>query len=678
MKPRLLLVLCLGAVLLTSNVALSENEQKKQSKQPNQKVSSPSRATLPASKVQPARPPAQKAQLPAVQSPRAAPTQARTQPLKPQPTRPSVKQVRPGQPLRQPSGQPSTSKPPTIKSGLGQPVPPLIKLPAAKPKALATNPPSTSKSSGVSQSQPQAAEKKATGAGSLSPISHQKSAEPSNTPKKAVAKPSKVASVDEAHKGQVQPPKKEKPQARGKETGHKGDDKSAVASKEKSLSEQQKHQDDKSSNSGKSAAKTDDKGKSDEMYKDELKKAIAKEKGEKLGSKYDRMSQNELKDELARLKEKKADKPEPGDKYEKLSRNELRNAIEKEIGYKLDKKYDNMSKNELRNELASLKGKDKDKDKKADKPEPGDKYEKLSRNELRNSIEKELGHKLDKKYEKMSKNELRNELASLKEKDKKSAKPDPGNKYENLSRKELTDAIAKEKGEPLNDHYKRMSKNELANELASLKERSHQPTSPTHSSPQIQQPGQTGGASPVPAAPSSTQSGSQQELINRRDQLKAELLKKDGENVKEAKGLRDEIEKLNNQIVDNEKAQALNTGAGLFTSIKNPLGLAGWAASNINQIGIQGGSLLSDKFLSGKQKESVDNSIFKWRSATDIVSASTGDPTGSVDAVLMAQRKYLEMKRDDDMTRLNSLGQDPETRKLREDYHNLLQQIGNK
>jgi hypothetical protein len=337
MKPRLLLVLCLAAITLTSNVALSENEQKKHSKQPNQKASSPSRATLPASKAQRARPPAQKARPPAVQSPRAAPTQVRKQPLKPQPIRPPVKQVKSGQPLRQPSGQANASKPPTIKSGPGQPVAPLVKPPAAKPKALATNPPSTSQSSGF------------------------------------LGKSGKVASADDKHKGQVQPSKKEKPQAKGKETAQKGDDKAPAASKDKSLSEQKKREDDKGSSSGKSAAKTDD---------------------------------------------KKADKPEPGDKYEKLSRNELNKAIEKELGHKLDKKYDKMSKNELRNELANLKGNDKDK-----------------------------------------------------AKDKKADKTDPADKYKNMSRKELTDAIAKEKGEPLNDHYKKMSKNELAKELASLKEK---------------------------------------------------------------------------------------------------------------------------------------------------------------------------------------------------------------
>lgn len=216
-------------------------------------------------------------------------------------------------------------------------------------------------------------------------------------------------------------------------------------------------------------------------------------------TKYENMSRKDLEQSYAKIhsqaeKQEKKDnkdksaKSAAGDKYDKLSRNELDKAIEKELGHKLDKKYDNMSKNELRNELASLKDKDNKQEKKQEnknskdnkdskdskdksaKSAAGDQYEKLSRNELEKAIEKELGHKLDNKYEKMSKNELSKELSSLKEKDKKSTKSDPADKYENMSRKELRDAIAKEKGQPLNDHYNKMSKNELAKELATLKE----------------------------------------------------------------------------------------------------------------------------------------------------------------------------------------------------------------
>ena len=165
----------------------------------------------------------------------------------------------------------------------------------------------------------------------------------------------------------------------------------------------------------------------------ELRKHI-KDNLDDLGKKYDKkkyenMSRKDLEQAYheihskAEKKEKKdkSDKHGSGDKYEKLLRNELEKAIEKELGHKLDKKYDNMSKNELLKELASLKEKDKDKHKKTDKSEPGDKYEKLSRNELEKAIEKELGHKLDKKYDKMSKNELRNELANLKERNHRPA-----------------------------------------------------------------------------------------------------------------------------------------------------------------------------------------------------------------------------------------------------------------
>jgi hypothetical protein len=91
-----------------------------------------------------------------------------------------------------------------------------------------------------------------------------------------------------------------------------------------------------------------------------------------------------------------------------------------------------MSKNELRNELASL----KEKDKKSKKSDPGDKYEKLSRNELEKAIEKELGHKLDNKYDKMSKKELRNELASLKAKEEKSKESEGLQSQEQYSQKD--------------------------------------------------------------------------------------------------------------------------------------------------------------------------------------------------------------------------------------------------
>jgi murein DD-endopeptidase MepM/ murein hydrolase activator NlpD len=385
MKPRLLLVLCLAAVTLTSNVALSENEQKKHSKQPNQKVSSPSRATLPASKAQRALPQAQKARPPAVQSPRAAPTKVQKQPLKPQSIRPPVKQVKPGQLLRQPSAQPSASKLTTINSGPPQPVAPLVKPSATKPKALATPSPSTSQSHGL------------------------------------LGKSSKAASADDKHKGQVQPSKKEKPQAKGKEAAHKGDDKSPVADKDKFLRGQQKHQD---SNSSKSAAKTND---------------------------------------------KKADKPESGDKYGKLSRNELEKAIENELGHTLDKKYGNMSKRELRNELASLKGKDKDK--KLDKPDLGKQYENLSRKELRDAIAKEKGEPLNDHYKKMSKNELAKELAGLKEKGGNTKTNSNSNNPESWSKdqlknhiKQLTDSL----GEKYKKNYDKQSQRELVNSYKAL------------------------------------------------------------------------------------------------------------------------------------------------------------------------------------------------------------------
>jgi len=244
-----------------------------------------------------------------------------------------------------------------------------------------------------------------------------------------------------------------------------------------------------------------------DMSRKELRDALARESGEKLGDRYNRMSKNELKKELEGLRAKKISPPpsvknetQAGigtpasatstageDKYKrdpklanvKWSDNELRKHIKDNLdtlGDKYDKnKYEKMSRQDLEQAYSKIhsqaeKHEKKDKSDK-DKSGAGDKYEKLSRNELEKAIEKELGHKLDKKYDNMSKKELRNELASLKEKDKKSSKSDAGDKYENMSRKELTDAITKEKGEPLNDHYKRMSKNELANELASLKEK---------------------------------------------------------------------------------------------------------------------------------------------------------------------------------------------------------------
>mgnify|MGYP000743045274 CR=1 FL=1 len=72
------------------------------------------------------------------------------------------------------------------------------------------------------------------------------------------------------------------------------------------------------------------------------------------------MSRKDLEEAYAKIhaqkeKQEKKDKAKGGSRYSDLSRNELEKAIERELGHKLDKKYDNMSKNELRQELAKLK-----------------------------------------------------------------------------------------------------------------------------------------------------------------------------------------------------------------------------------------------------------------------------------------------------------------------------------
>jgi hypothetical protein len=616
-RQLLILVLSLVTPLLIVSVALGDDQQKKQGKQQSQKVSTPSRAA-PAPKVKPVCLPVPKPQ---------------------QSTRPPGSQVKPGyQSPRPPTSKAGTLKPSVTQSHSTQPAKPVAKPSAVQPSKPVTKSPVPQPATPVTKTMPT----------HPTPQKEQKLAETVGTSKEAAEKKGKATSAKDKQENQKEPSKKELLKDLEQELGHKPDSKyDKMSSKElqKTLGALKESK----SAPAKAESSTSASGKHQETGASSPVPPGAKGSGEQTDKK-------------------------PEDKYKrdpklanvKWSDNELRDHIKGNLdtlGEKYDKnKYGNMSRKDLEQAYSKI-------------------HSQAEKQEIKDKIKdklKDLGEKYDpKKYDKLSQNELEKKYDGLKEK-AISAKDSPHEKLENLSRKELTDAIAKEKGEPLNDHYKRMSKNELANELTSLKERSHQPTLQTNSSPHLQQPGQPVGASPTASGSAPAQAGSQQDLLKRRDELKTELLTKDKENVKEANKLRNEVDSLNKQIVDNEKGQALNTGAGLLTSIKNPFGLAGWAASNINQIGIQGGSLLSDKYLSGKQKEVVDNSIFKWRSATDIVAASTGDPTGSADAVLMAQRKYLEMKRDDDMARLNSLGQDSETRKLRDDYHNLLQQIGNK